>query len=266
MTGKRIAIVGTAETWKQTPWDDPTLEIWTLNDAYVLGFPRIDRHFELHPLDKMAFRPASQKVLKASDIPPGYYARPEGHLEWLKRAAQTIPVYLQQAPDPSWPVNAQRFPIEQVEAAFGAYWASGPAYMVALAMLEGASEIHVYGIHLATQQEYVDQRPNFEWWLGVAAGRGIKIVMAEASPVLKHGWRYAYDPKPVTPPHPYMAELKATRKEKAQLTQALITWPAGKDRRRALDRLRRLDVIELDITQQLSKRSMGGTLAIGVAA
>lgn len=266
MTTKRVAIVGTAESWKQTPWTDPSLEIWTLNDAYVLGFPRIDRHFELHPLDKMAFRQKGQTVIKASDIPPGYYARPEGHIEWLKRAAQTIPVYLQQAPDASWPVNAQRFPIEQVEATFGQYWASGPSYMVALALLEGATEIHIYGIHLATEQEYRDQRSNFEWMLGIAAGRGVTVVMADSSPVLKHGWKYAYDAKPTPQVSPYAAEWKATQKEKAQLVNALVQWPKGKDRTRALARLQRLQVIEADIQQQLAKRSMGGTLAVGVAA
>ena len=65
---------------------------------------------------------------------------------------------------------------------------------------------------------------------------------------------------------PFMAEWKATLSEKKQLTAALIVWPAGKDKSRALERLKRLQVIELDIQQQAAKRSMGGTLAITVAA
>jgi len=266
MTNRRIAIVGTAESWRQTPWTDPTLEIWSLNDAYVLGFPRIDRHFEIHPINKMVFRSKHQRVIRAEDVPPGSFLRPEGHIEWLKRTAQTIPVFLQDEPDASWPVNARRFPIEAVQAEFGIYWASGPAYMVALALLEGVSEIHVYGIHLATAHEYREQRPNFEWLLGIAQGRGVKVVMSDASPVLKHPWRYAYDEKPQPAPSPYADEWAAVQKEKAALISALVTWPVGKDKTRQLERLKRLQVIEADIQQQSAKRSMGGTLAIRSAA
>lgn len=265
MQKKRVAIVGTAESWKNAPFNDPSIEIWSLNDAYCLGLPRVDRWFELHPLDHMVFRPRTQKVVTKTAIPPGYYMRPEGHLEWLKQQAATIPVYLQNDPPADWPVNAKRFPLETVEAAFGGYWASGPSYMVALAMLEGFTEIQIWGIHLATEQEYRDQRSNFEFLLGIAAGRGITVVMADSSPVLKHGWKYAYEPKPTPQPHPYEAEWKAVQKEKKQLTQALITWPVGKDKTKALARLRRLQVIELDIQQQLTKRANSGTLAIQAA-
>ena len=265
MTGTRICIVGTAESWTQAPWDDPTIEIWGLNDMYCLGPKRIDRWFELHPLDKMLFRKANQKIVM-EQIPHGWFVRPEGHIEWLKRFAKTNPVYLQSDPDASWPVNAKRFPIEQVEQVFGGYWASGPSYMVALAILEQVSEIQIFGIHLATEAEYREQRSNFEHLLGIARGRGIKVVMAESSPVLKHPWRYAYDEKPVRPANPYEVEWKATQKEIKQLTEALIRWPAGKDKSKALDRLARLRIVELDIQQQLAKRSMGGTLAITVAA
>lgn len=263
---KRVAIVGTAESWRNTPWTDPTLEVWTLNDAYCLGFPRIDRYFELHPIDKMTFRKAGQKIVMGKDVKPGWFVRPEGHIEWLKRFAKTNPVYLQAEPDASWPVNAKRFPIEEVDKAFGTYWASGPAYMVAHAIMEGCTEIHVYGIHLATEQEYREQRPNFEHLLGIARGRGITVVMADKSPVMKHPWRYAYDEKPALAENPYTAEWKAVQKEKQQLVTALIDWPSGKDKTQARERLRRLQIAELDIQQQASKRAMGGTLAITVAA
>ncbi len=68
---KRCAIVGTAESWKDTPWDDPSLEIWSLNDAYSLnGFQRADRWFELHPTDKFYFRPKQQRAVYAELVPP----------------------------------------------------------------------------------------------------------------------------------------------------------------------------------------------------
>lgn len=263
---KRVAIVGTAPSWIKTPWDDPTLEIWSLNDAYCNGLRRIDRWFDLHPIDKMFFRKREQKIMRADEVPPGSYVRPEGHIDWLREMAKTIPVYLKDEPPAGWPVNAKRFPIEQMDAEFGTYWASGPSYMVALAMVEGYDEIHVYGIHLSTQQEYIEQRSNFEHLLGIARGRGIKVVMAEDSPVMKHGWRYGYEPRPERKPSEYEIELAQVAKEKNALISALVAWPVGKDKSKELARLQRLQIIELDCKQQLGKRQGYGTLTCKVVA
>lgn len=277
---KRVCITGTAESWRLTPWADPSIEIWSLNDAYSLGFPRADRWFELHPLDRMYFRDPKQKVIRAEDIPQGYYVRPKQHLEWLKTQAASIPVYLQNAPPADWPANAQRFPLERVTEAFGAnYWASGPSYMLALAVLEGYTEIWVTGIHLATAAEYREQRPQWEHLLGRVLGPhvteskangfriydgAIRLVLPEACPILHHPWRYAFDDRPVPPVDPMAVEWKAIQKEKAALVAVLVNQPAGRQRATHLERLRRIEVIEMDIEHQRAKRLIGGTLAIGV--
>lgn len=273
---KKVAIVGTAESWTKTPWDDPSMEVWGINDGYLSrdahgrGMRRADRWFDLHPIDKFWYRKPGQKFLNAAEVPTGVYIRPDGHLEWLKEQARTIKVYLQDTPPADWPVNAQRFPIEQVTEAFGNYWASGPSYEVALAMLEGFEEIHVYGIHLATDAEYVHQRPNFEHLLGIARGKGINVVMADESPVLKHGWRYGYDPKPQAPVDPVRqamkVELKQVQKEKHALIAALVNWPRFKSKGELPDRLRRLEVIEMDIQQQLAAGVRNGTVSAVVVA
>lgn len=246
--GKRIAIVGTAGSWIHTPWDDPTLEIWGLNDAWTLGLKRVDRWFELHPLDRFHFRPLHQHVVYAHEVPHGCYVRPHGHLEKLQEMARTIPVYLQQTPPAGWPPNARRLPFERLVAEFGTYWASGPSYEVALAILEGASEIQVWGIHLSTEAEYREQRPNFEYLLGIARGRGIHVVMAEASPVLKHSWQYAVQPKP--PMHPAKAKLLDVRQAKSDLILRMAKAPT----RGAADRLRRLDAMEMDCIRAMQQR------------
>jgi hypothetical protein len=246
--GKRVAIVGTAGSWIKTPWDDPGLEIWGLNDAWTLGLKRVDRWFELHPLDRFHFRPVHQHVVYAHEVPYGYYVRPQGHLEKLQEMARTIPVYLQQTPPPGWPPNARRLPIERLVQEFGTYWASGPSYEVALAILEGASEIQVWGIHLSTEAEYREQRSNFEFLLGIARGRGIHVIMAEESPVLKHGWQYALQPKP--PMHPAKAKLLQVRQAKSDLVIRMAAHPT----RGAADRLRRLEAMELDCVRAMQQR------------
>ncbi|MEY2873002.1 MAG: hypothetical protein RLZZ373_373 [Pseudomonadota bacterium] len=270
-TVKRVCIMGTAQSWKKSPWADASWEIWGLNDGYCLLPPRFNRWYELHPLDKMAFRSRTQTVIAKESIPEGHYVRPEGHLDWLKAQSAAVPVFLQKEPPSDWPANAHRFPIEAVEAEFGAYWASGPAYMLAHAVLEGYTEIMVTGIHLATEAEYREQRPQWEMLLGRVLGRSVTestrpgfrvytgavtIVLPDECPILKHGWKYAYEPKPAPPANPYRDELKRTVRAKNDLATKLIHWPVGKDKSAEMEQLRRLDVIEDDCRHLLQMAAL----------
>lgn len=192
---KRIAIIGTAPTWKSTPFDDPTLEIWALNDMWVLNLPRADRWFDLHPIDHMYFRKDGKPVFQG-DVPAGFFVRPAGHLEWLRK--QTIPVYVQDAKALGSP-SAVTFPKDAIEAKFGKHFASSPAWMIGLALLEGVTELHIYGIHLATEWEYVKQKPNMTFLLGLAAGLGVKVVLPKGCPLLAESHQYAFEEDPDTP-------------------------------------------------------------------
>lgn len=208
---RRICIVGTAPTWRDAPWDDPGVEFWLLNDMYVLQPKRADRWFDLHPPSKMHFHKG--KRLAAHQVPAGYFVRPEGHLQWL--AQQTIPVYLQQA-TPSIPAS-RTFPRAEVEAAVGPYFASSPAWMVGLALLEGVTELHIYGIHLATEWEYVKQKPNLMFLLGLAAGRGVKLVLPTTAPLLRESHRYAYEDDPDLPRVAAERRVLALQDERARV-------------------------------------------------
>lgn len=271
---KGVVLLGTAQSWVDAPWGDLNLEIWGLNDGYMcrdakgMGPRRASRWYELHPFEKMWFRPKDQRTVYSHQVPEGAFVRPEGHLEWLKEQARTIPVYLKDAPPVDWPANAYRFPVEEMDRRFGIYWASGPSYMVAQAIVEQRPEIHVYGIHLATQAEYVEQRPNFEHMLGLARGLGIKVVMSEKSPLLKHGWRYAYEPRPAQKvPEALTAarkEIKAVREEKSTLTAKLVTWPRFRSKTQALARLEELSVLEADLAQQINRHhTQSAVIALG---
>lgn len=281
MKTTRCAIVGTFNTWKHTPWNDPSLYIVGLNDAYTLGFPRANEWYELHPLDHMYFRDLKQKIVDAREV-GDRYVRPKGHLEWLQKQAATIPVWLQQAPPAGWPVNARQIPLADLEAKYGAYWASGPSYELMHLYHRGFREFHIYGIHLATEHEYVEQRPNWEHLLGrllgvevsITEGKGIRtysgkdvtVVLPESCPILTHGWKYAYEPKPKAPIDPDAEEWKAVQAEKKALLAVFVESTDKKARAKAKARLERLQIIELDIQQQRAKRQMCGTLACGVAA
>lgn len=250
---ERVAIVGTAQSWIQTPWSDVDLKVWSLNDAYRLpGFVRADAWFDFHPLNHFFFH--SGQAVHPHQIPQGYYCRPADHLRWL--AAQAIPIWLhpdcesQVHDDLSPERDADRaavlanpahrpFPRAAIEAHFGRYMTSSPAWMMALAILQGVKELHVYGIHLATEFEYMRQRPNFEFLMGCLLGKGKrtmtvhdglryyesqdgKLVLPESSPVLQESFQYAFDPKPDTALEPIKWELHKVGIKKQRTVSALM--------------------------------------------
>lgn len=205
---KRAAIIGTAGTWRETPWQDDDLFRTSLNDAFMLGMPmpRIGAWYELHPLDHFIFRdPNDQKPVTAADVPMGYYLRPKGYLDWLQQTAQRIPVYLQAPPKPGWGL-AEQFPADHLVEQFRSvlfldptwpkpYVASGPSWMLMHLMAQGYDEISIYGIHLSTAKEYREQRPQFEMLLGYALGRGVTIHLPKRTPIGKGDHVYCYEPR-----------------------------------------------------------------------
>ena len=227
-TDKRIAIIGTAPTYKSCPWDDPTLEVWCLNDFWVLKQGRADRWFDLHPLDKMHFRDPAKKKVFASDIPPGFFVRPQGHVEWLR--AQSIPVYVQDAAQLGSP-SARTFPKAEIEAKFGQHFASSPAWMIGLALLEGVTELHIYGIHLATEWEYLKQKPNMTFLLGLAVGMGVKVILPKGCPLLAETHQYAFEDDPDLPKVALKRKIERFSQEKTLLKtrEAQRKWYQPRD-------------------------------------
>ncbi len=241
---KRCALIGTAQSWKHAPWPDRTLEKWTLNDGYLLGVPYTDRHYDLHPFHQMTFRDPANRVPQG-EVPVGAYLRPANHLEWLK--TRPMPVYLAQA-RPEWPTT-RTFPTQAVLDYFAPYWplrlartgtveagpdyeVSTPSWMLMHAIMEGYREIHVYGIHLATEWEYVQQRPNFEFLLGIAAGKGIKIVLPAATPICQASYRYAFEPKGDLGVQQASLEITRIKQRGAEVKQQLASLPAWAWRRK----------------------------------
>jgi len=268
---KRCAIIGTAQSWSQCPWQDQTLEVWGLNDAYMIGVPKADRWYDLHPPSQMVFRPAEQRAVNQSEVPIGCYLRPHGHLQWL--ASRPMPVYVQQQ-RPEWP-SSRTFPLAEILAFFQPFWpwrrtrrgviapgadweVSTPAWMLMHAMLEGYHEIHVYGIHLASQWEFVQQSPNFSWLLGLAAGRGVKVVLPASTPICQANFRYAYELKGDIPLQTLEQEVGMVKTAGQHLKQALATvpWYAPRRRRELAEQLFHKEVELMDLRQAQQRVSV----------
>jgi hypothetical protein len=169
---KKVALVGFASnTLHLIPWTDPEFEIWGMNQGYLNFQRRADRWFEMHQPEATA------------DI------RDPGYIDFLKSVP--VPVYMIQRYD-EYPTSI-RFPIEDaIRLAGRDYFMSSVSYMMALAIMEGFQEIHLYGINLAIGDEYFYEKPNAEWWIGKAEGMGIKVYVPQASSLLKQFRRYGY--------------------------------------------------------------------------
>ncbi len=175
----KVAILGFVQHFKLAPFQDPTFEIWGLNELYTM-IPRWDRWFELHP--RTAYENDRNRV---SD-----------HVTKLK--AMTCPVYMHKHWDDipgsvEYPMGAilQAFPNPCPEAR--PYLTNSITYMILLSILEGFQEVHLYGVDMAHDTEYASQRPSCEWAVGIAQGRGIKTYIPSESDLLKSLFFYGFE-------------------------------------------------------------------------
>lgn len=184
MSKKKVAIVGFAGTRDMAPFDDPECEIWSVNNLYKF-IPRTDRIFQLH----------NPRLLTDEHHGVGG----QEHLDDLKAA--TVPIYMQQHFD-EIPYSVA-YPLEEMTQEFGvprpdgsgvdAYWTNSISFMIALAIHEGFEVIYIYGVDMAVGTEYVSQRPSCEYYIGIAKGRGIEVVIPVESDLLKTRFIYGYE-------------------------------------------------------------------------
>lgn len=157
---RKVAIVGQATTLGSAPFDDPSWEIWAHASGRGL-YRRVDRWFDIHPREwldkKQDYRPWARSLL--------------------------VPIVMQDAyPDIPFAV---KYPLDRVLAEFRPYFASQASWMIAMALTEGVDTLGLFGCHFEAQSEYGKQRPNFEYWLGFAEARGVKLVIPPSAPILK---------------------------------------------------------------------------------
>lgn len=162
----KVAIIGLSPTTHDlAPWNDPAWYKWGL--PWDVGYwQRLDRIFEMHDIRLLESEHSKRKAGYLDDI-----------------AASGIPLYMQEAYEG---LNAIRYPFEEVAETIGAeYWNSSIAYAMALAIHEGATDIAVYGVDMLGDDEYGYQRPNMEYLVGLARGKGIKVTIPNQSPLCK---------------------------------------------------------------------------------
>lgn len=184
-------IGGEPSTARHAPWSDPSWEIWA-HASVNRRCKRVDRWFDLHP-------------------PHVFQAKTKNGQNdwwgWLKSRPE--PIYMQEK-YPEVPTSV-RYPVERVLTEFPRYVTSTVGWMIALAIVEGVHTIGLWGIHFQADSEYAEQRPNAEFWIGVALGRGVQVKIPEACPLLKvPADLYGYESHT---PEKYAVRLETFKKE-----------------------------------------------------
>ena len=231
---KRLAIVGCSDSRHFAPYAiDPAKpeeawEVWGVNNGYA-EMPRWTRWFEIHPI-----KCENGKYLRRKEIRPGLIefspefrgSDTEGYLKTL--AALGCPVYMQK----TWPEiipQSVEYPLKTVLEKFGYYFTNTISYQIALGIMEGFTEIGLYGVDMATGSEYGPQRPSCEWMLGIAAGLGIKLTIPPQADLLKTRFLYAFQEREQSAWELKMANMKNSmlkRLSKSQNAVAIETKKA----------------------------------------
>lgn len=88
--------------------------------------------------------------------------------------------------------KSEAFPIKEVVKKFGLpYFTNTISYMIAYALLQGAEEIDIYGVNQASSSEYFYEKAGVEYWIGIATGLGVKVIINGAqSEVLANKRRF----------------------------------------------------------------------------
>jgi len=169
----KIALIGTAPSSRAlAPYSDPSWTIWSCSPGNMGAIPRYDAWFEIH----------------GSLLWPENKHYGEPYIEFLKK--QTCPVYMQ---DHRYCPNATPLPKDSLVKEFGPYYfTSSFAWMIAMAIVAGAKEIALYGIDMASKNEYILQRPGIYHYFQEARKRGIKITAPYESDILQPPGLYGY--------------------------------------------------------------------------
>lgn len=171
---KKVAILGLASHYKDAPFYDDDIEIWILNDMYDL-VPRYNRLFEMHDINFVK----------------KYFTRTTNtfHYDNLVNIDKTV--YMQDRQEEI--KNSIKYPLEEMKSLYGEYFTNSISYMLALAIEEGFDEIQLYGVDMAVNSEYKEQRPSCEYFIGIAKGKGINVVISQKSDLLKSNYLYGYE-------------------------------------------------------------------------
>lgn len=168
---RKIAVMGSAvSSVGLTPFNDPEWEIWSCSPANK-NIPRCEVWFELH-----------NPELKVR----------EGLSEWMEWLKTKPIVYMQQA-YPGY-VGSRQYPLEEIVNKWGPYlWTSQLSFMLALAIEQKPASIGLFGVDMAANSEYNQQRLACQAFLyHIMTKTNIKLHVPPESDIMEPAPFYGY--------------------------------------------------------------------------
>lgn len=166
----KVAICGAGGTYDM-PWDDPTFECWAMNNFWNMardseGRLAASRWWEQHQIFPDTHGAHRGKVIQNDQ-----------DMAWLRQCP--VPIYTTE-PFAANPL-AVVWPVESFAQRYRDYFTCTFAIQIAQALDEGFAELHVYGLELllGTKREATVESSCLNYWLGLAEGRGMRVVIAD---------------------------------------------------------------------------------------
>ncbi len=182
---RKICIVGTAPQWMQAPFEDTSVEIWTIFGLACTG-KRINRLYEVH--DRAIILDMAKKAAVLD--------------KYLEVANSLKENYIAKDAWPEVPAGA-RFDFAAKRKRYGDYFASSAAWLLADAIDEiletgdlATSEITIFGINMAAEEEYAHQKPSMTYLIGWARAKGIRVAFPSSSELLLLTHQYGLEQPP----------------------------------------------------------------------
>lgn len=183
---RSVAIVGGAEaTAINAPFHNPEWEIWGLA-WHTAALQRTSLLFDIH-----------DPGFKA-EAPYRLHYNSHKNQKYIDKVnASGVPIMCDPQALASF-TNGIPYPLEAVRRHFPKrdVLECTISYMVALAIMQGANRIGLWGCHFTGKDEYQYQLPSLTWLLGYAEARGVEIVIGPGGPLLASGYnagRYGVD-------------------------------------------------------------------------
>lgn len=175
---RKIAIIGTAPQWQLAPFDDESWEIWGIFGVACAG-RRLTRLYEVHSPELIL--PMVEKM-----YPQGQYwnvARGLGKNYHTKHVYEQTP-------------EATKYDFHKKLEKYGPHFGCSVSWLIADAIDEGADQIGIWGVNMAAETEYANQKPSASFMLGWARAQGIQVTIPSSSELLSFAYQYGFEDEP----------------------------------------------------------------------
>lgn len=176
----KVCIMGTASTRSIAPYESDEYDFWAVGPIVTYGhdvkLERIDHIFELHK-EKEWKEP--QRLSQFMEQPCGFVMIRREEL----LGDRTV----------EYPYDAVRSFFYRDSMYEKVYFTNSISWMIALAIVLDYDELHLYGVHMSSHEEFAHQKPSCEYLLGFAQALGKYYYLPYGSDILRTPFEYGFE-------------------------------------------------------------------------